>query len=351
MTLQLPLHITVIVLAAWSGLRLARYLCVPSANVIGPMIGVGLVSVLGIHITSLQGTLQFGLQVMVGTALGLRIDRGFARQLLRLAGPAVMVSIWALATGLAGALLLMAWANMDRATALFAATPGGISEMTLAAVDFGAHTPTVAILQLCRLSGILLIVPPLVQRRQTDVAAASIPVLDKRIHNLRQTIEFFLVALTAGYLVQALRLPAGSLVGAMLATAGLSLHRGAKHGDGCLHPRLVMLAQIGVGAMVGLNFTPATAAGMAQLLWPALVITAVMVSSGLALGKLLSLWTRWDTVTCYLASAPAGLTQMGILAEALHANIGIVSTLHVIRLVTVVTVLVPILGILMGGVE
>ncbi len=314
------------------------------------MIGTGLVSTLGIHITPLEGGLQFTLQVMVGAALGLRIDRSFVQQLARLVGPALVVSLWALGTGLTGALLLMAWANLDKTTALFAATPGGISEMTLAAVDFRAHTPTVAVLQLCRLSGILLIIPPLVHMRRHEVAAAGSPTPGRRVLNWGQTGQFLLAALAAGYLVQILRLPAGSLVGAMLATAGLSVHYAAKARDGCLHPRLVSLAQVGVGTMVGLNFTPETAAGMGQLLGPALLITTVMVSSGLVLGRILAWWTGWDIVTCYLASAPAGLTQMGILAEALSANVGIVSTLHVIRLVTVVTVLVPILGIVLGGV-
>lgn len=350
MTLQIWLHLAVIALAAWGGWRLALIGRVPSANIIGPMVGAGLISMLGIHIAPLESGLQFSLQVMVGCALGLRIDKDFAKKLRQLLGPAVVVSFWALATGLAGALVLVAWANLDQTTALFAATPGGISEMTLAAADFQAHTPTVALLQLSRLSGILLIIPPLVHTRQSEVASAGAQAPARRVLNLSQTGQFLLVAFTAGYLAQMLRLPAGSLVGAMVATAGLSVHYAARELDGKLNPSLVQLAQVGVGTMVGLNFTPDTVAGLGELIWPALLITVVMLVSGLALGTLLHWWTQWDIVTCWLASAPAGITQMGILAEALNANVGVVSTLHVIRLVTVVTVLIPILGIFLAGI-
>lgn len=323
------------------GYRVARRARVPSPALIGSMLAVGLASSAGVSLPGLMPVLRTGLQVVIGTVLGLRISREFADQLKRMAGPAVVVSLWAVVTGLSGGMLLGMSNSISRATALFAATPGGISEMTLAAASFGAHTPTVAALQLARVVGVLLVVPALVNGR-AEVAATTVAPVPARVAGPVQTLALLATSGAGALFLQARGVPAGALVGAMTVTAASGLWK--DRGRRSLHPAIVHWSQVGIGMTVGLSFTSETFAQLVRLVAPALLLNGIMLASGVALAHLLHRWTGWDMVTCLLASAPAGLSQMGILSEALGANVGVVSVLHIIRLVTVISVLLPLLG-------
>lgn len=319
---------------------MARRLHFPSPAVIGSMLAVGLVSSAGLSLPELLPVLRSGIGVAVGAVLGLRVSRDLFGQLRSMVGPAVVVSAWAVATGLLGGYLLEAFANMTRATALFAATPGGIAEMTLAAASFGAHTPTVAALQLTRLVGVLLTVSALVNGggRQAPVPTAS---ATGQVAGLAQTLVLLGGAAVGGLLLQSQGVPAGTIIGAMLATAVVGLRT---KNEQRFHPAIIHWSQVGVGMIVGLSFTAETFMQLATLILPALLLNGVMVASGVGLAHLLHRWTGWDMVTCLLASAPAGISQMGILSEAVGANVCVVSLLHVVRLVTVIGVLLPLLG-------
>lgn len=293
---------------------------------------------LGVELPGLMAPMRFGLQVAAGCMLGLRTTRAFWRRLRRYAGPAAVVSVWAVLTGVAGGFALYAVTGVSRPTALLAATPGGITEMTLSAGSLGADPTSVALLQLARLVAVMVTVPLLVGARQQAAAGADRTGSGEHWHSL----WLLLPAAAAGYALTRLRLPAGALIGAMLFTTAY-----ACRGRGALTPfprRVTLGVQLGVGMLVGLSFTRDTLARLRELALPALVITLVMLGSGVVLGRLLHAWTGWDLVTCLLASAPAGITQMGVLGEALDANVAVVGLLHLIRLLTVVAVLLPLLG-------
>ena len=52
--------------------------------------------------------------------------------------------------------------GLDLATALFSLTPGGVAEMVAAAQDTAADITAVAMLQLLRLAGVLLLAPAII---------------------------------------------------------------------------------------------------------------------------------------------------------------------------------------------
>jgi len=337
---QAPLSLLASVVVGGIGARLASRLHFPSPAVIGSMLAVGLISSAGLSLPGLLPVLRSGIGVAVGAVLGVRVSLDLFGQLRFMAGPAVVVSAWAVATGLLGGHLLAVFANMTQATALFAATPGGIAEMTLAAASFGAHTPTVAALQLTRLVGVLLTVSALVNGRGRQAPAATVPA-SGQVAGLATTLTLLGVAAAGGLFLQSQGVPAGTIIGAMVATAAAGV--GTKS-EWRFHPAIIHWSQVGVGMIVGLSFTAETFMQLATLVLPALLLNVVMVASGVGLAHLLHRWTGWDMVTCLLASAPAGISQMGILSETVGADVCVVSLLHVVRLVTVIGVLLPLLG-------
>lgn len=110
------------------------------------------------------------------------------------------------------------------------------------------------------------------------------------------------MGVTGGIIGHALDLPAAGLLGALIAV-GLSsiLFRQLPP----LPESLRVWAQIGIGGMIGLNFSQETLLELTLMAGPVLAATAVVIASGLVLAALLRRLTDWDALTCLLAAALA----------------------------------------------
>jgi uncharacterized protein len=111
----------------------ARRLGIPTAFMMGPLVATITITVLGVSLSSVPAWLTNVAQVLLGCVLGSRFDRGFLRSAPRFA-TAVLFSV-AITLGLA-AFVGWAIAKLSGAylgTALLAAAPGGIAEMSITA--------------------------------------------------------------------------------------------------------------------------------------------------------------------------------------------------------------------------
>jgi membrane AbrB-like protein len=150
------------------------------------------------------------------------------------------------------------------------------------------------------------------------------------------TALFLMVGAAGGYIGWRLGLPAGGLLGAMVATGvfglltGLSSSRPAS---------FQLVAQLLVGTIIGMRISPDIFRILRSVAVPALVSIAALLLVGLAAGLFLSRVGRLDLLTALLASAPGGLADLGLVATTLQANAPVVVAIHTVRIVTVVTVI------------
>lgn len=118
--------------AAAAGL-FARRLRIPTAFMIGPLFASIGLTVAGVHLSSVPVAVSNAAQLLLACALGARFQRSFLREAPRFVAalvPAILITL-ALAA-LVGAAL--AWgAGAYLGTALLAAAPGGIAEMSITA--------------------------------------------------------------------------------------------------------------------------------------------------------------------------------------------------------------------------
>jgi len=145
-----------------------------------------------------------------------------------------------------------------------------------------------------------------------------------------------------GYLGVKLKIPAGALVGAMVFVAVYNIYTG----QGYIPKNFKIIAQIVVGAMIGLNFTIEAVAELKNLVFPALILVFGLTFFSLILGVIISKLTGLDLVTALFSSSPGGLTDMSLIAEAYGAETDKVALLHLMRLITVITVLPIMIKIL-----
>ena len=144
-----------------------------------------------------------------------------------------------------------------------------------------------------------------------------------------------LIAGAGGYIGIKLKIPAGALVGAMIFVAIYNIYTG----QGDIPKNFKLVAQVVVGGMIGLNFTMDTVHGLKKLIVPALILVVGLTLFSIFLGFIISKITGLDLVTALFSSSPGGLTDMVLISEAYGAEIHKVALLHLIRLITVITVL------------
>ncbi|WP_315114684.1 AbrB family transcriptional regulator [uncultured Clostridium sp.] len=152
--------------------------------------------------------------------------------------------------------------------------------------------------------------------------------MDKIIYTL-------LIALLGGYIGIKAKIPAGALVGAMVSVAIYNIYTG----KGDIPYNFKLLSQIVVGGMIGLNFTMDSVKQLKSLILPAVILVLGLTVFSLILGFIIHKVTGVDLITSLFSSAPGGITDMTLISEAYGADISKVALLHLMRLVTVITVM------------
>jgi len=151
-----------------------------------------------------------------------------------------------------------------------------------------------------------------------------------------------LIAGAGGYVGIKLKIPAGALIGAMVFVAIYNIYTG----QGNIPKNFKLAAQIVVGGMIGLNFTIDAISGLKKLIVPALILVIGLTLFSICLGFIISRLTGLDLVTALFSSSPGGLTDMTLISEAYGAEVHKVVLLHLIRLITVITVLPLVIRLL-----
>jgi len=152
---------------------------------------------------------------------------------------------------------------------------------------------------------------------------------------MEKIIYTLAIAGVGGYIGLKLKIPAGAMVGAMLAvgTANLLGFSGQIPGN------FRTVAQICIGGIVGLNITRETVAGLKSLALPAAVLAVSMIGFGLLAGYIISRVSNMDIITAFFSSSPGGMTEMTIMAESAGGNAPQVALMQLARMLSIVSFL------------
>ena len=158
---------------------------------------------------------------------------------------------------------------------------------------------------------------------------------------MTDTILVLAIGAIGGLAGRLLRIPGGSMLGAMAAvgavqlTATTPLQIGAQWGT---------LGQLLVGAVIGSTLDRRMIRSFRSVLLPGLFTVAVMVLSGLLIGVTFALLGFLEPLTALFGMAPGGFSEMTAAAIALGASGPLVASMHLVRVVAVSVFLPLILG-------
>lgn len=228
--------------------------------------------------------------------------------------------------------VLRRFGGYDKPTAFFAASAGGLVENVLLGEARGGKVPLMSVQHLGRvaLSATLVPIFYLIITGHAVGSAAGITVGSKGPVSPTD-LAILSVSGAAGYFIaKALRLPAGIMLGPLLASA-------AVHAGGItaapVPPLLVQAAQLVIGLTIGLRFQNLPHAeifkglGLSVIAVASSLTLAFVVSYGLALAG----FGRADAL--FLAYSPGGLAEMGLIAISLGASPLFVAMHHLVRII------------------
>ncbi len=320
-------HLRTALLAALGGflLHLAR---VPLAWMIGAMLATAwLASRRAAAVPPLARPVAL---VVLGLALGQSFT-GPVMQAVTGALPAIFVGgVLSILAGAAVAPLFRRIAQSDAKTAYFGAIPGGIMVMAVLAQRAGAQVAPVTIAQTLRMAVVVLTFPPVLAfvAPHADTAgfhAAELPVDPPGL----------VLLLAGGGLAGLVAARAGLVNAAMLAPCLLAM---VLSGTGTLPsgvPRwMVDIAQVAMGASLGLRLTPEQLGKGPRRLFLAGIASALSITVLLAgLGFCLGLVAGLPPAAVVLGMAPGGMPEMTITAKALDLAVPLVLGFHLVRTV------------------
>lgn len=333
------------------GALIGKKLKLPAGLMIGAIVSVSAVN-LTVGVAPIPPFLRMMTQVIAGAFIGAGLTHDSLRLMKQLMKPAVIIVVSLVSVNLFLGLTLYHFTSMDLCTALFATTPGGLSEMLIISEDMGADTPLVSVFQLARMILTVCTFPFLIthvmKAQRNDHETAAVTPKEKKTSHMspRQRKDFLitlLFAFIAGIIGRWSGFPGGALLFSAIATSVLKL----RFHIGYIPKWAKQIAQAVVGSYVGAKVTTDVASSVGQL-WPyiAYVIFTYLIVC-LFVGHLLSKVTVLDKVTAAFSSAPAGASDMALIASDFDVNSSYIAVLQMVRLILVISICPSLITILL----
>ena len=321
---------------------------VPAGAFMGALFGVGTaLGLFGFPEVSPPPLAGQALQVMVGVIVGLRVTRDAMRSGARTLLPATVLAGVFLASGFAAAVAAVSFTGMTPVTALFAAAPGGLTEMAAVGASVGADGPAVAAVHLVRLLLVILVANLLLARarrasppiaRENDVEGEA-PDGRPRPGGLARLSAIAAAGLAGGVIgLAATPLPAAGVIGALIGTGVLRVSV-----PGPVPERgFSLLVQVLSGGIIGLGLSARFFETLAQLAGATAVVNTVQMLVWLVAGYLLVRVFGFDPRTASFAAAPGGMATLLSITGETDADLVKVAFIHLLRLSATILV-VPLL--------
>lgn len=227
--------------------------------------------------------------------------------------------------------------RFDWITAYFAGMPGGLSEMIEIGEASGAKPAPIILAHSLRVVVTIAAIAFWFRIVEGHAVGASMGAAEAPLTWL-DALLLFASAIVGSVIGRKLRFPAPTFLGPLLISALLHLAGLTESAPPSL---LVITAQVLLGTILGCRFQGISARTVVPA--AALAIGATVLTMGIALCAGVAMGQLADVAPdqALLALAPGGLTEMGLIALAIQADVAFVALHHVVRILFVI-VLAPL---------
>ncbi|MBP1964358.1 AbrB family transcriptional regulator [Paenibacillus aceris] len=271
--------------------------------------------------------------IIIGYSIGLSFTMGTLKEMGQQLPSMILMTVLLLLFSALIAVCVSKLSGLPLPTVLMGSIPGGLSQMIILAEDTeGIDLTVMTFLQVSRLMMIIFCVPLLVfsplfggDRSAITESAEVSAYWSDLFPNI---FLFAFVCVAFALLAKKIRFPSAYLLGPMIVTA--ILHLSGVSGP-ALPSSLLQFSQLLIGTYVGLLLRPESLTHKVRIIGLAIVSGMVLILGSLGLSAMLSHMHGVSAATAFLAMAPGGMDQMGIMAKEVQADIATVSCYQLFR--------------------
>lgn len=144
---------------------------------------------------------------------------------------------------------------------------------------------------------------------------------------------FLAVGTLGGYLGTKLKIPAGALIGSLLAVICFKL---ISRVDWNVPKTFTFMLQVFLGIMVGASFQSGMLKVMGRVFFPVITSTLLLVGTGLLLSMVFTRMGLLDMGTAYLATSPGAMSALLVVALDSGKDAAVITCFHFFRVVFII---------------
>jgi membrane AbrB-like protein len=337
------------ILVSCAGGILFTWLHVPLSWMLGPLTAVLLWTVFTRRSLAWPAGLRNMGLALLGYSMGLSFTMESARQISTQLPSMLIATITTIIFSLIVANITARQTGINVASSAIGSIPGGLSQMVVLSEEIeGADTAVVAFMQTIRLLTVIFTVPFLAVHGLASGPINGVAGLGKQAGSSQDTLLgsftiamnaftarpifvciLFLCVIAAAWIAVKLRFPTAYFLGPILAA---SLFTVGGYEPPQLPSLFILLAQWSLGIYMGLGIKLSSLRNWKKLLPYSIVGSMAVVGFSLGLSYLFSMLLPISVMTAFLGTSPGGMTEMGVTATAVGADVSLVVAYQMFRI-------------------
>lgn len=275
--------------------------------------------------------------VMVGTVIGVQFNISLFGMMGSILFYMIVLNIILIGGAIGIAYLTGKWAKIPLRAAVLAAIPGGLGQIIVFAEEEKVkEIGIISYFQVIRLLLVVVFVPFIVAGQ----------VMSKPPSDAKLTISLvLLIALAWGcsHLMKRIQLPVAFFITPIILLIALQLTTPIAMPP---VPGIVMVvAQLLIGAHIGLMLKPDMVKLPIRVLLGGIFSALALIALTFGSSFLMSFALETTFATSFLSTAPGGLDQMVLLADAVKADVSLISMFQTFRLLFIFIIIMPLMKV------
>lgn len=317
----------------------AKALHLPLPMLLGSLLAVGGAAILGLrplgHLPQAPQRIRMIFVPIIGVAIGAAARPEILEEAWKWVPSLLILSVFIPAVHFLGYRMLVATGRTDRLTAFYGTAPGGLVETVQMGEEAGADIQMLTMLQFLRLILTIVIVPVAFTLMEGH-AVGSAGGAAVAGHGLGPGDVLILAgcAVVGAVIGLKLRLPAGHVLGPILLSGGVHV---AGLTQSVPPGWLVAAAQVVIGTSLGVRFAGMPKRRILDALGLALMNGTLTIGGAAVLSWAIAGIAQEPARAVFLAFAPGGLVEMGLIALSLNMSILYVTAHHLLRIILAVS--------------
>ncbi|WP_238536188.1 AbrB family transcriptional regulator [Ureibacillus thermosphaericus] len=308
---------------------------IPIPWMLGPIIVVMLAQFIYKGPLNWSGKLRDLGVVIVGTSIGVRFNIDLFTMLGSILFHMLLLNIILIAGSIGIAYLTSKWTKVPMKASVLGAIPGGLGQIVVFAEEEKVEEiGVISYFQVIRLLLVVVLVPFIVAGHAVG----------KQIVDAKFSLSLILLialAWVCSYLMKRIHFPVSYFITPILLLITLQLFTPLTMPH---VPGFVMaIAQLLIGAHIGLMLKPHMVKLPIRILIGGVASALALIILTFGSSFIMSFSMGASFATSFLSTAPGGLDQMVLLADAVHADISLVSTFQTFRLLFIFLLVMPLM--------